>query len=82
MPQVTNPSTAPGQKFTFDSFLLRGRHEREYHGTFSYVVESGKARVTGWRCDVTPTPDELIQLDEDAQDDCAEWIADMAEEIA
>ena len=79
---MTQPFTAPGQLLSFESYVLRGRTEREHHGEFSYVVEDGRARVTKWRCDVDPTPDELLRLDEQAQDHCAEWLADMAVEVS
>jgi hypothetical protein len=71
--------------FTFETTVERGRNEREYTVEAGYQIDAdGKVTLTRWAIDDSTYPltsRELEQLDAEAIEDAAQYLADWQEGI-
>ena len=84
----------PQATFTLETYVLRGRNEREYPVTVDYKIVPGckatrltpaepdSVELTGWRCDVDLTDAELDEIEAEALDHAQEAIADYRADAA
>jgi len=70
-------------QFTFTSYILRGRTEREYAVEVTYSVEDEDVQIVRAVCEVPLTGEDYNVLHDQACDragkDIAEWLADYVD---